>query len=131
MNYLLDTNVVSEVMKKIPDGRVLAWFARLETIAVSTIALEELVFGLRRRALLRKEAWLRQLLADKGLVLPVSEAAAIWSGERRALLEAEGKTVAQSDALIAACAWEHGLILATRNLKDFSGFGIALLNPFE
>ena len=131
MNYLLDTNVVSEVMKKMPNARVLAWFARLETIALSTIALEELVFGLRRRALLRKEAWLRQLLDDKGLVLPVSEAAAIWSGERRALLEAEGKNVDQADALIAACAWEHGLILATRSVKDFTGFGIALLNPFE
>ncbi|MEI8095842.1 MAG: PIN domain-containing protein [Spirochaetales bacterium] len=94
------------------------------------ISLEELVFGLRRRALLKKEAWLRQMLADKGDILPVTDSSAHWSGERRAQLEAQGRTVHQADALIAACAWEHGLVLATRNTIDFEAFGIALINPF-
>jgi predicted nucleic acid-binding protein len=57
--------------------------------------------------------------------------AALWSGERRAFLESAGRTVTRADAFIAACAWEHGLILATRNVKDFQGFGIPLINPFE
>lgn len=74
--------------------------------------------------------WLRQMLADKADILPVSVAAAHWSGEKRAALESTGRKATQADALIAACAWEHGLILATRNVDDFRGCGIPLLNPF-
>ncbi len=131
MNYLFDTNVLSEVMKKNPDPKVAQWFISSNRVTVSAITLEELVFGLRRRSLLQKEAWLRQMLADKGDILPVSTAAAQWSGEKRSLLESAGRRVTQADSLIAACAWEQGLILATRNVKDFQGFGIPLLNPFE
>lgn len=118
-------------MRRAPEPRVLRWFASLDSFSVSVVTLEELVFGLRRRNLLAKEAWLRRMLADKAEVLPVSVAAAHWSGERRAALEAGGRTVTQADALIAACAWEHGLVLATRNTDDFRGFGVPLVNPFE
>jgi predicted nucleic acid-binding protein len=131
MRYLLDTNVLSEIMRKLPDGRVLRWFGSLDRVLISVVSLEELVFGLRRRSLLKKEAWLRQMLADKGSLLPVTVLATLWCGEKRAELEASGRIVTQADALIAACAWEEGLILATRNVKDFEGFGIPLLNPFE
>ena len=131
MRYLLDTNVLSEIMRKLPDGRVLRWFGSLDRVLISVVSLEELVFGLRRRSLLKKEAWLRQMLADKGSLLPVTVLAMLWCVEKRAELEASGRIVTQADALIAACAWEEGLILATRNVKDFAGFGIPLLNPFE
>ncbi|TVR70897.1 MAG: type II toxin-antitoxin system VapC family toxin [Spirochaetaceae bacterium] len=131
MTFLLDTNVISEVMKRQPDTAVLAWFHSLQEVVTSAICLEELVFGLRRRSAFKKEAWLRRMLADVGSVLPVTDTAAQWSGEKRELLQARGLTVHQADALIAACAWEHGLILATRNSGDFSGFGIPVLNPFE
>lgn len=131
MTFLLDTNVISEVMKREPAPPVFAWFQTLEKVVTSVICLEELVFGLRRRSEFKKEAWLRRMLADVGTVLPVSGSAAQWSGEKRALLQARGLTIHQADALIAACAWEHGLILATRNTGDFSGFGIPVLNPFE
>lgn len=130
MTFLLDTNVISEVMKRSPDPQVMVWFSQLDNIITSVIAVEELVFGLRHRNLLHKEAWLRRVLADKGVVYPVSEQAAQWSGEQRALLQARGTTVHQADALIAACAWEHGLVLATRNTRDFEALGIALFNPF-
>lgn len=130
MTYLLDTNVVSEVMKRSPDADVVAWFRSLDDFSVSAVTLEELVLGLRRRSLLAKEAWLRRMLTDKADIIPVSVAAAHWSGEKRAMLESAGRTVTQADALIAACAWEHSLVLATRNVDDFRGFGIPLLNPF-
>lgn len=131
MTFLLDTNVISEVMRREPDAAAYRWFQTLEEVVTSVICLEELVFGLRRRSAFGKEAWLRRMLADVGRVLPVSDAAAQWSGEKCALLQARGRTIHQADALIAACAWEHGLILATRNTTDFSGFGIPVLNPFE
>lgn len=131
MTYLLDTNILSEIMRKAPDPKVLAWFLTLETVTISAITEEELVFGLRHRGLYHKEAWLRQLLAAQGQTLPVTSTAAHWSGEKRAQLQLDGRTVPMADALIAACAWEHNLILATRNTKDFQGFGLALFNPFE
>ncbi len=131
MNYLIDTNVISEIMKRSPEPRVVAWFRALDTVATSVICLEELIFGLRRRSLYRKEAWLRSLLADRGVVFPVTDRASYWSGEKRALLELGGQAATQADALIAACAWEQARVLATRNTKDFEGFGIALFNPFE
>ena len=131
MTYLLDTNVVSEVMRRSPDPGVAAWFSALDGFSISAVTLEELVYGLRRRNLLAKEAWLRRMLADKAEVVPVTVAAAHWSGEKRAMLESAGRTVTQADALIAACAWELGLVLASRNVDDFRGFGVPLLNPFE
>lgn len=131
MTYLLDTNVLSEVMRRSPDPGVATWFAALDEFSVSVVTLEELVYRLRRRSLLAKEAWLRRMLADKADVLPVTVAAAHWSGEKRAALEGRGRTVTQADALIAACAWELGLVLATRNVEDFRGFGVPLFNPFE
>ncbi len=131
MRYLIDTNIISEVMRKEPDPVVTDWFQQRDQVLISVITLDELIFGLRRRQASAKEAWLRQMLADVGTVLPVTEAAARRSGERRAMQEKQGKTVHQADALIAACAWEHGMILATRNTRDFEGYGIPLFNPFE
>jgi toxin FitB len=131
VKYLVDTNVISEVMRKNPDPGVTAWFQTLDRVATSVICLDELVYGLRRRQAYGKEAWLRRMLADVGQILPVTHSAAQWSGERRALLESQGTTVHQADALIAACAWEHRLVLATRNIRDFEGYGIPLFNPFE
>ena len=131
MTYLLDTNVVSEVMRRLPNPGVAEWFSTLDMFSVSAVTLEELVYGLRRRNMLAKEAWLRRMLADKADVVLVTVAAAHWSGEKRAALESGGRTVTQADALIAACAWEHGLILATRNVEDFRGFGVPLYDPFE
>ena len=62
---------------------------------------------------------------------PVTDSAAQWAGSQRARMQGEGRVVAQADALIGACAWEHALILATRNIKHFEGFGIPLFNPFD
>jgi len=131
VTYLLDTNVLSEVMRRSPNPGVAAWFSTIDEFSVSAVSLEELVYGLRRRNMLAKEAWLRRMLADKADVVPVTVAAARWGGEKRAMLESGGRTVTQADALIAACAWELGLILATRNVEDFRGFGVPLLDPFE
>ena len=131
MIYLVDTDIISEVMRKNPDTRVDAWFRTQPRIATSAVCIEELVFGLRRRSAFAKEAWLRNMLADVGVVHPVTDSATQWAGSQRARLEREGRVVAQADALIGACAWEHALILATRNTRDFEGFGIPLFNPFD
>ncbi len=129
--FLVDTCVLSEIMRPRPDPLVAAWFKNLESLSLSVITVEEIISGLRRKALYEKEAWFHRFCANFAQVVSVDIEMAIWTGEARGRLAAEGRTVHQADALIAASAWRHGLVLATRNVRDFEGFGIALLNPFE
>ncbi len=129
--FLCDTNVISEVMRKNPDPRVGSWFSSLPAIALSIITIEELVFGLRRKRLYEKEAWLRRFTASACRIIEVTTEDVFWAGEKRGSLSSEGRTIFQADALIAAAAWRSGLVLATRNIRDFNNFGIPLLNPWE
>jgi predicted nucleic acid-binding protein len=64
-------------------------------------------------------------------VIPIDASVALAAGRLRARREQRGRPVAQADMLIAACALTHGLTLVTRNLDDFEGCGIALLDPFD
>ncbi|MCF6334715.1 MAG: PIN domain-containing protein [Spirochaetales bacterium] len=131
MNFLVDTNIISEIMKKRPDKNVFNWFASLESVYFSVITIEEIYFGLSRKNLVQKLTWFRQVAADKAYILKTTDSISRWSGEKRGQLAASGKIVTMADSLIAATAHDHGLILATRNLKDFHHFGIALLDPFS
>lgn len=74
--------------------------------------------------------WFKQFSSDKARILKVTESIAQWSGEKRGAMAANGIAVSMADSLVAATAHEHGLILATRNMKDFQHFGIAVVNPF-
>jgi len=130
MHYLIDTNIISEIMKRAPDKHVYEWFSKLEEIYFSVVTVEEIYFGLSRKSLVQKLAWFQQFSADKATILGITDNISFWSGEKRGGLSAEGKIVTMADSLIAATAHEHGLILATRNVKDFQHYGIALLNPF-
>jgi len=130
MQYLIDTNIISEIMRRSPDHNVLDWFASLSEFNFSTITVEEIYYGLTRQNLLKKMTWFKQFSSDKGRILKITDSIARWSGEKRGLLAAKGITVTMADTLVAATAHEHGLILATRNLRDFQHFGIAVVNPF-
>ena len=131
IKFLCDTNVISEVMKKIPDEGVLSWFSSLPIVGMSVITLEELVYGLRRKKLFEKEAWLRRFSASATRIYDVTTEEVFWAAEKRGILSLEGRQVYQADALIAAAAWRSGLVLATRNIRDFEQFGIALFNPWK
>jgi predicted nucleic acid-binding protein len=131
MNHILaDTNIISEIMRPKPNPAVAAWFRSLDGVSISIVTVEEIISGLRRKQFLEKEAWFRRFIAEAVRVLPLDAEAAIWTGEMRGRLAATGTTVTQADACIAATAWRHGLVLATRNTRDFELFGIPLLNPF-
>jgi predicted nucleic acid-binding protein len=98
----------------------------------SVISVEELDFGIarapakRRRKLAR---WLDALL-DSATILEVTLPIARAAGELRAARESTGVRMAQADAFIGATALVHGLTLATRNIHDFKGCGVALFDPF-
>jgi hypothetical protein len=131
--YLLDTNVISELRKVKPYGAVLAWFhaVRPEEIAIPAVVIGEIQDGAeitRKQDQLKAaeiEAWLDYILTNFS-VLPMDgpifrEWARIMTGKSD---ESSG------DAMIAATARIHRLIVVTRNVKDFEGMGIEVFNPF-
>jgi predicted nucleic acid-binding protein len=127
---LVDTNVISELMRRAPDAQVLRWLERTPQIAVSVITVDEIVFGLTRRALQPLSQRFDEFLANLQ-VLDIDHRIARRAGELRGALAARGIARSQPDMLIAATAQVHALTLVTRNVRDFEGCGIAVLNPFD
>jgi predicted nucleic acid-binding protein len=131
--YLLDTNVISELRKRKPHGAVLAWIESLrdQDIHVPAVAIAELQDGaeITRRQdpakALELEQWVDQIMATF-VVLPMDGSmfrdwARLMSGKSDDLA---------ADAMIAATARAHRLTVATRNVKDFTIFGVQVFNPF-
>ncbi|MEI8267275.1 MAG: type II toxin-antitoxin system VapC family toxin [Betaproteobacteria bacterium] len=127
---LSDTNVISELMRPSPDTGVAAWASSQRTLCISVITVDELVFGLRRRGSARLLSWFDRFI-EQVQVLDISPAVARRAGEMRALLQSGGQVRTQADMMIAATAQVHGLTLVTRNMRDFDGCGVAVLNPFS
>ena len=137
--FLLDTNIPSELTRSRPEPRVTAWLQATgdNEFYVSVITLGEIRKGFtvvrERSRRLQLERWLEEELHPwfAGRILPVDEAVA----ERRGTLDGErqlrGAPLNTADGLIAATALEHGLTMVTRNVKDFAGLGVAILNPWE
>lgn len=129
---LIDTNIVSELMRNRPDARVAEWLqiANADTsLALSAITVDEIVFGLGRRPNAAKLSWFDRF-ATRLSILEVTGTIARRAGEMRATLSLRGEVRSQPDMLIAATAQVHALTLVTRNVRDFDGCGIAVLNPF-
>ena len=135
---LLDTNVVSELMRATPSARVLAWMDALppRDLFVSAITEAEvrtgvaiLPVGSRRRGL--ADAIERTLggLFD-GRVLPFDSDAARAYAEITAGSRAAGRPISQLDCQIAAIARSRGMAVATRNVRDFSTTGVELIDPW-
>lgn len=130
MTVLIDTNIVSELVRREPNPGVLAWAARESDYLISAVTVDEIAFGLAWRPNPRIAAWFDAFLANHP-VLPVSPQIARRAGEMRGAFAACGITRSQPDMFIAATAQIHALTLVTRNGADFTGCGIALLNPFS
>jgi predicted nucleic acid-binding protein len=131
VTYLCDTNVLSELARPAPNPGVLAWAAETRNVSISTITIDEVIFGLTLRPNARVLVWFEEFLANSCQVLDVTPAVARLTGAMRARLAGRGQVRTQADMLIAASAAAHGLTLVTRNTKDFIGCGINVLNPFR
>lgn len=132
---VLDTNVISELMKAEPHPHVQDWFARLTTSPLTTTAISvaEITYGLERlpegkRKQTLTNAFLR--LLDLLRVLPLDEAAAIKAGIFRSQREGSRNPSIEADMMIAGIVAEAGATLATRNIKDFEGLPITLSDPW-
>ncbi len=137
MKYLLDTCVLSEFVKAAPEARVLAWVnERAETdLYVAAMSLAELQRGVARLPASRRKtdlmAWLEKLqagFADR--ILSFTGQTAVYWGEMCAGAEANARAMATFDSIIAATALEQGLILVTRNDRDFEAALPVVFNPW-
>jgi predicted nucleic acid-binding protein len=136
---LVDTNLPSELTRPTPDSRVAAFLidAGKKGVYASVITIGEIAKGIaalpegKRRGELRD--WLDQVMRPwfAGRILPVTETIAERWGMLTAEQRRQGRQISMADGLIAATALEHGLSLATRNVKDFDGLGVTIINPWE
>jgi len=138
VRLLLDTNVLSEVTRPSPDAGVLEWLNGLDEDRsfISVVSIAEI----RRGVALMDEGRKREALAEwlardlpqrfEQRVLPVDEAVALAWGDLMGLAKRRGRGLSSMDGMIAATAIAQQLTLATRNTKDFEGFGIELFDPW-
>ena len=131
MSYLVDTNLVSELTRRFVNPGVAAWAQGVRRVCVSAITVEEVFYGLSWKPNARIHLWFEDYLAHGCEVLAVTPEIARSSGGLRGMFQAQGETRSQADMLIAATAAVHGLTLVTRNVRDFEGCGVGLLNPFR
>lgn len=138
MNYLLDTNVISELIKPQAEPSVLRFIARRDaTFYLSVITLAELRLGVallpegRRRSAF--DQWLSVDLLNQfaGRILIVDQIVARAWGDITALSERRGTNIKAMDAMLAATSAAHNLTFATRNVRDFAKLDIALFNPWD
>ncbi len=128
---LADTNVISELVKGNPDAQVMRWLQSVQAMAISAVTLEEAHFGLAWQPNNRKLALFKALVERLHAVYPITPAIAQRGGVLRGQFQAQGITRSAPDMLIAATAMEHQLVLATRNVRDFLGCGVQVVNPFD
>ena len=133
----LDTNVVSETLRKSPDAAVLAWLEKHDAeLALSAVVIGELAFGIGKirpdqRAVRLSdglEEWRKRFA---GRIFGLTEEAALLYGDIMGRAVRKGRPMSAPDGMIAAIAGDHDCALATRNTSDFQDAGIALIDPWR
>ena len=138
MNYLVDTNAISEFKKKLPNQNVLDWFAAQteESLFLSVITIGEIEKGIAKivdvKGRASYETWLNNLIVRfDGRILPISISIARRWGRLFGKLQLTGINLPNWDSLIAATALEHDLTIITRNEADFAQSGAKVLNVWN
>jgi toxin FitB len=138
LNYLLDTNVVSEWIKPRPDPGVIKWLAEADEdrVFLSVITLAEVRYGIERMTMgaqrNRLGVWLRDELTGRfeGRILPVDPAVAEAWGQLIAHAQTIGRTVGIMDGFVSAIAALHQMTVVTRNVTHFRDLGHPVFNPW-
>jgi len=139
VSFVLDTSVVSELVKKAPHEAVVKWLGGQEedSLYLSVLTLGELEKGIAKlRASARRErlrTWLARDLAARfaDRLLPIDLAVAARWGRLSGDAEKRGTPLPVIDSLIAATALERGFSVVTRNVADFERCGVACVSPWE
>lgn len=132
---ILDTNVISEMMRADPDGEVVAWIERAGQLHTTAITLAEIDYGIARlpegSRRDRLAATAAAVFADfDDVILPFDARAARRYGRAVAGRERAGRPITTADAQIASICASRQATLATRNTADFEATGISLFNPW-
>ncbi|MCK1732357.1 type II toxin-antitoxin system VapC family toxin [Bradyrhizobium sp. 142] len=133
----LDTNVISETLRKAPDDAVIAWLVRHDAeLALPTVTIAEIAFGIQkirpdqRAARLERglSEW-RRRFADR--IFGLTEEAALAYGDIMGEATRRGQPMSAPDGMIAAIVRVNGGRLATRNLSDFASTGLDFISPWN
>jgi predicted nucleic acid-binding protein len=133
----LDTNVISESFKKMPDLAVISWLVRNDAeLALPTVTIAELAFGIQKIRPDQRAERLEQGLADwrrrfADRIFGLTEEAALCYGDIMGAASRQGRGMSAPDGMIAAIARVNGGRLATRNLTDFATTGLDLVSPWN
>lgn len=136
---VLDTNVISELFRRVPDAGVVSWLESLDgDVAITAVTLAELLAGVRR---LPEDGRKSELAAavvaavepyrDGHAVLPFDDSCADAFADILYARERAGLPITTADAQIAAICRTHGAVCATRNMKDFVKTGVDLIDPWS
>lgn len=134
MDFLIDTNIISELARKAPDAGVVKFMHETPRLLVSTILFHELSFGLEiapQDQKLRLTAFLAAMRDRFGArAIPVTLEIAETAGRLRAYEKTAGRILTVSDSMMAATATVKSASLVTRNVKDFEKLELVIVNPF-
>ncbi len=136
---VLDTNVLSELMRQQPDSKLMAWLDAQATdqLWITAITVAEILYGVarlpdgKRKAALLDTALVMLEEDFAGRTLPFDAAAAQCYAQLVATRENAGRPISMADAQIPAICLSHGAMLATRNTKDFDGLELELIDPWR
>lgn len=136
---ILDTNIISELTGATPNPAVSAWASTMliDDLYLCTPVVAEMAYGAERQSIrtgsLRHRKTLESIIGERfyGRILPFSLQSALFAGRFRAIRESAGRPVSAMDMAIAGIAAANNATLATRNVRDFDGLDLKLINPFE
>jgi len=139
MKYLLDTCVISELIRPQPNGNVVSWIQNQDesSLYLSVLTFGEIEKGIEKATNITRKRRLRLWVEEdlkmrfKGRILPIDLKTSIKWGERQALSERAGKPMPAIDGLIAVSGAVHKCIVVTRNIADMEQSAAELLNPWE
>ncbi len=134
--FLLDTNVISELVKPVPDKNVVEFLSTMDSAWLSIISLHELTYGLellpKGKRFAELDEKLRQLLSEySDWIIPVNQSEANQAALFRVQAKNQGRVIHLADALIAGTAKVHDLSVVTRNVDDFLGIDVEVVNPWD
>lgn len=139
MIYLLDTNIISELIKNQPNAKVVQWVDEQDPtrMYLSVITIGEIRKGIEKLPASERKVTLQMWLASQllvrfdGRIAPITTSVMLRWGELTGQLETKGVVLSAIDSFIAAIALDGKFTLATRNTDDFRETGVPLFNPWN